>query len=69
MIEIMNDEEQDKGFRVFLNEEDDYTDASPGMILKDGEKLASLNVKATSLPPQMWKWQSRNRDSHLSNSF
>ena len=53
MFEIMNDEEQDKGFRVFLNEEDDDTDASPGMILKDGEKLASLNVKATSLPPQM----------------
>lgn len=53
MFEIMNDEEQDKGSRVFLNEEDDDTDASPGMILKDGEMLASLNVKATSLPPQM----------------
>lgn len=53
MFEIMKDEGENKGTRVFLNEEDDDTDASPGMILKDGEKLASLNVKATSLPPQM----------------
>ena len=57
MIEIMNDEGQYKGTRVFLNEEDNEkdndTNASPGMILKDGEMLASLNVKANSLPPQM----------------